>query len=88
MAANRSTRRDMKKSAYLMLERNLRGEFSWYFTQPVLRIPDSHTNLPRLQWYASYISSYVWAALFLAPKLRQLWKNRKDLTAFRTDRLK
>ncbi|KAL2289580.1 hypothetical protein FJTKL_01837 [Diaporthe vaccinii] len=23
-------------------------------------------------WYASYISSYVWAALFLAPKLRQL----------------
>ncbi|ROW09525.1 hypothetical protein VMCG_02611 [Cytospora schulzeri] len=39
-------------------------------------------------WYASYISSYVWAGLFLAPKMWSLWKNRKDLAKFRTDRLK
>lgn len=38
-------------------------------------------------WYASYISSYVWAGLFLAPKIWNLWKNRNNLARFRTDRL-
>ncbi|ROW05458.1 hypothetical protein VSDG_00013 [Cytospora chrysosperma] len=38
-------------------------------------------------WYASYISSYVWAGLFLAPKIWNLWKNRNNLAKFRTDRL-
>lgn len=41
-----------------------------------------------IQWYASYISSYVWAGLFLGPKIKKLWQNRKNLAAYRTDRLK
>lgn len=40
------------------------------------------------QWYASYISSYVWAGLFLGPKIRDLWKNRHNLSQFRKDKLK
>ncbi|KAK7741861.1 hypothetical protein SLS53_004928 [Cytospora paraplurivora] len=39
-------------------------------------------------WYASYMSSYIWAALFLAPKIKNLWKNRKNLGQYRTDRLR
>ncbi|KAJ4389340.1 hypothetical protein N0V93_006807 [Gnomoniopsis smithogilvyi] len=38
-------------------------------------------------WYASYISSYVWAGLFLAPKIKKLWQNRANLATYRTDRL-
>ncbi|CAK7236757.1 hypothetical protein SBRCBS47491_009744 [Sporothrix bragantina] len=38
-------------------------------------------------WYASYISSYVWAALFLGPKIAKLWKSRKNLKNFHKDRL-
>ncbi|CAN8096086.1 unnamed protein product [Discula destructiva] len=38
-------------------------------------------------WYASYISSYIWTALFLGPKIKALWKNRKNLAGYRTDRL-
>ncbi|EFX03567.1 putative plant-like oligopeptide transporter [Grosmannia clavigera kw1407] len=38
-------------------------------------------------WYASYISSFVWCGLFLAPKLRAMWKARRSLDSFHTDRL-
>ncbi|RDW65068.1 OPT oligopeptide transporter [Coleophoma cylindrospora] len=38
-------------------------------------------------WYASYISSFVWCGLFLAPKFKSLWRSRKQLGQYHTDRL-
>lgn len=40
------------------------------------------------QWYASYISSFVWCGLFLGPKVMKLWKARKELGSYHTDRLR
>ncbi|KAK1972368.1 OPT oligopeptide transporter [Colletotrichum sublineola] len=38
-------------------------------------------------WYASYISSFVWCGLFLGPKIKRIWKARKDEGEYHQDRL-
>ncbi|KAL4733385.1 OPT oligopeptide transporter protein-domain-containing protein [Aspergillus similis] len=38
-------------------------------------------------WVASYMSSYVWCALFLGPKMYNIWKARKRSGAYHQDRL-
>ncbi|KAL4903959.1 hypothetical protein BDW74DRAFT_185969 [Aspergillus multicolor] len=38
-------------------------------------------------WVASYLSSYVWCALFLGPKMYKIWKARKQSGAYHQDRL-
>ncbi|KAL4784655.1 OPT oligopeptide transporter protein-domain-containing protein [Aspergillus varians] len=38
-------------------------------------------------WVASYMSSYVWCALFLGPKVYKIWKARKQGGAYHNDRL-
>ncbi|KAJ9143494.1 OPT oligopeptide transporter [Pleurostoma richardsiae] len=38
-------------------------------------------------WYASYISSFVWCGLFLGPRIKALWKARRNLQHFHKDRL-
>ncbi|KAH8586419.1 OPT oligopeptide transporter [Bisporella sp. PMI_857] len=38
-------------------------------------------------WYASYISAFVWCGLFLGPKIFAIWKARKQLGEYHTDRL-
>ncbi|KAL5002852.1 OPT oligopeptide transporter protein-domain-containing protein [Aspergillus recurvatus] len=39
-------------------------------------------------WVASYMSSYVWCALFLGPKMYKIWKARKQSGAYHQDRLR
>ncbi|KAL4881631.1 OPT oligopeptide transporter protein-domain-containing protein [Aspergillus karnatakaensis] len=38
-------------------------------------------------WFASYLSSYVWCALFLGPKIWKIWKARKQTGRYHQDRL-
>lgn len=40
------------------------------------------------QWYASYVSAYVWCGLFLGPKIARLWKSRSNLEGYHKDRLR
>ncbi|CAG8158002.1 unnamed protein product [Penicillium olsonii] len=39
-------------------------------------------------WVASYMSSYVWCALFFGPKIHKLWKARKQSAAYHQDKLR
>ncbi|KAL4933111.1 OPT family oligopeptide transporter [Aspergillus undulatus] len=39
-------------------------------------------------WVASYMSSYVWCAVFLGPKIYKIWKARKQSGAYHQDRLR
>ncbi|KAL4800206.1 OPT oligopeptide transporter protein-domain-containing protein [Aspergillus venezuelensis] len=39
-------------------------------------------------WVASYMSSYVWCAFFLGPKIYKIWKARKQAGTFHQDRLR
>ncbi|KAJ0414203.1 OPT oligopeptide transporter protein-domain-containing protein [Aspergillus carlsbadensis] len=38
-------------------------------------------------WVASYMSSYVWCAFFLGPKIYRIWKARKQAGSYHQDRL-
>ncbi|KAL2854567.1 OPT oligopeptide transporter protein-domain-containing protein [Aspergillus pseudodeflectus] len=38
-------------------------------------------------WVASYMSSYVWCAFFLGPKIYKIWKARKQAGNYHQDRL-
>ncbi|KAK4914282.1 hypothetical protein LTR66_017159 [Elasticomyces elasticus] len=39
-------------------------------------------------WVASYMSSYIWCALFFGSKIHKLWKARKQSKAFHQDKLR
>ncbi|CAG8387696.1 unnamed protein product [Penicillium salamii] len=39
-------------------------------------------------WVASYMSSYIWCALFFGPKIHKMWKARKQSAAYHQDKLR
>lgn len=46
-----------------------------------------HANKNSVQWYASYMSCYVWAGLFLGPKIKRIWAAKRSKQEYHKDRL-